>query len=343
MKSLELLLNNKEDITRDFETGIEYYFKKNGEKNLEYTQKVPDTNVNILSPAQGIFKQKDSRYAISVKQTLKGSYDDQKPYFFEDGSSIYLYHQRSSMDSKSLEYTHNKMLEDRDSIADNIALNNNLKERVPLGVVIQTTERQGRTKALYSVRSGIVVGWLRGYYIIYCANDDLEINEEVMNLPLGQLFDLPLLPEEDTPDSEDQGFDPADVIDRRKKTLQAIVQRGGQSKFRKLLLHEYGRKCLVSGTDIPQVLEAAHITPYLGDDTDVVENGILLRSDLHTLWDLFLLYIDPETLKVNLADNLKDTEYYHYHGKIIELPGSLNIRNALRHHMSECKNKEWGD
>ncbi|MDK9846647.1 HNH endonuclease signature motif containing protein [Staphylococcus equorum] len=115
------------------------------------------------------------------------------------------------------------------------------------------------------------------------------------------------------------------------------------SKFRKLLLREYDGKCLISGTNTLKVLEAAYITPYLGDDTDVVENGILLRSDLHILWDLFVLYIDPETLKIHISDNLKETEYYHYHGKIVELPETLNIRNALRHHMFECKNKGWGD
>ena len=52
------------------------------------------------------------------------------------------------------------------------------------------------------------------------------------------------------------------------------------------------------------MLEAAHISPYRGEDDNHVENGLLLRSDIHTLFDLDLLGIDPERLRVVLHQDL---------------------------------------
>src|ERR1700722_13744752 len=45
---------------------------------------------------------------------------------------------------------------------------------------------------------------------------------------------------------------------------------------------------------IPWVLEAAHITPYMGASTNSLLNGLLLRADIHTLFNLGLISIDPD-------------------------------------------------
>ncbi len=47
----------------------------------------------------------------------------------------------------------------------------------------------------------------------------------------------------------------------------------------------YGGRCAVTNCDIEDVLEAAHISPYNGPSTDQVYNGLLLRTDIHTLFD----------------------------------------------------------
>lgn len=97
-----------------------------------------------------------------------------------------------------------------------------------------------------------------------------------------------------------------------KQVLQAI--REGQQKFRDKILETYGRSCCISGCKVICVLEAAHITPYNGPDSNVINNGLCLRSDLHKLWDEYLIAINPDSHKVELSSNLKDTDYEQYEG-----------------------------
>lgn len=96
-------------------------------------------------------------------------------------------------------------------------------------------------------------------------------------------------------------FNPGDISDARERTLASIVRRRGQPRFRKQLLKAYQGRCAVTGCTLEPILEAAHIHPYLGDETNVVSNGLLLRTDVHTLFDLGLLWIEPHSLRVRLG------------------------------------------
>ncbi len=93
-------------------------------------------------------------------------------------------------------------------------------------------------------------------------------------------------------------------IDRRSLVERQIRERRGQGQFRDTLRKRYGDCCLVTGCQILAVLEAAHISPYRGEDDNHPENGLLLRSDIHTLFDLDLLGIQPERLRVELHPDL---------------------------------------
>ncbi len=108
--------------------------------------------------------------------------------------------------------------------------------------------------------------------------------------------------------------------DQRRLTTVKLAERPKQADFRKMLLDAYEAKCAVSSTDVVAVLEAAHIIPYLGDHTNIVENGILLRSDLHTLFDLGLLSIQPGSYKVRFSSELLGTSYGIFSGRRISLP-----------------------
>ncbi|MBE2321408.1 HNH endonuclease, partial [Solirubrobacter sp. CPCC 204708] len=77
-------------------------------------------------------------------------------------------------------------------------------------------------------------------------------------------------------------------------TLTAVAQRRGQSTFRNQLLEAYDLRCAITGSNAVAVLEAAHICPYRGDHTNRVDNGLLLRADIHTLFDLGLIWVTPE-------------------------------------------------
>ncbi len=88
--------------------------------------------------------------------------------------------------------------------------------------------------------------------------------------------------------------------DRRRLMRRQIRERRGQQQFRDSLQSRYGKRCLISGCEVLAVLEAAHIRPYRGDEDNHPANGLLLRSDLHTLFDLDLLGIEPKGLRVEL-------------------------------------------
>lgn len=99
-------------------------------------------------------------------------------------------------------------------------------------------------------------------------------------------------------------FNTETLKDARERVLISIVRRQGQSQFRQQLLKAYKGKCAISGNDVEQALEAAHIIPYRGLETNTTSNGLLLRADLHTLFDLNLITIDPQTMKVLIAPKL---------------------------------------
>jgi putative restriction endonuclease len=88
--------------------------------------------------------------------------------------------------------------------------------------------------------------------------------------------------------------------DRRKVVERQIRERRGQQQFRDGLRERYGDRCLITGCEVLAVLEAAHISPYRGEGDNHPANGLLLRADVHTLFDLDLLGIDPDRLRVEL-------------------------------------------
>ncbi|GAB7533121.1 hypothetical protein PS3A_55370 [Pseudomonas sp. 3A(2025)] len=132
-------------------------------------------------------------------------------------------------------------------------------------------------------------------------------------------------------------FNPSLLIDARRRTIKNLILRQGQAAFRKKILTAYSAQCAVTGCAIEALLEAAHIIPYLGTQTNVVSNGLLLRTDIHTLFDLGLLWFDPETLKVGLASVLRQSEYNHLENSSIRLPSLQSdypSTEALRSHWS---------
>ena len=95
--------------------------------------------------------------------------------------------------------------------------------------------------------------------------------------------------------------------------------RLGQGAFRVLVTDAYQRRCAVTGERTLPVLEAAHIKPYASKGPHRVSNGILLRSDLHTLFDLGYVTVTPE-LRLEVSSRLREEwengrEYYAYHGR----------------------------
>jgi HNH endonuclease len=115
-------------------------------------------------------------------------------------------------------------------------------------------------------------------------------------------------------------YDPTNQKDARDRVLREVVQRRGQSKFRTALINAYGGRCAITGCPVVPLLEAAHITPYLGPDTNAVTNGLLLRADIHTLWDLGLMAVDPNTGEVWVSPQVDDPTYRVLNGQPLKHP-----------------------
>jgi hypothetical protein len=138
---------------------------------------------------------------------------------------------------------------------------------------------------------------------------------------------------------EEGAFDPSGIRDARERVLSAIVRRRGQSAFRSLLLSVYKGRCAVTGCAVEAVLEAAHIVPYKGAQTNHVANGLLLRGDWHTLFDLWLVTVDAETMRLLVSQKLAGTGYHEYDGEAIRLPddpANWPSKDALKQHQRKA-------
>lgn len=119
--------------------------------------------------------------------------------------------------------------------------------------------------------------------------------------------------------------------------------RIGQGAFRVLVTDACHRRCAVTGERTLPVLEAAHIKPYASAGPNQVRNGILLRSDLHKLFDLGYLTVS-EDLHVEVSSRIKEEhenghEYYEHSGqKLVVVPEYLQeqpFRDYLAWHNNE--------
>jgi putative restriction endonuclease len=109
--------------------------------------------------------------------------------------------------------------------------------------------------------------------------------------------------------------------DERATLLRQIRARRGQQAFRDKLRTRYGDQCLVSGCEILHVLEAAHICPYGGEPDNHTDNGLLLRADIHTLFDLDLIGIEPLSLRVHFRPEVNAGEYKGLDGRVLFCSG----------------------
>lgn len=132
-------------------------------------------------------------------------------------------------------------------------------------------------------------------------------------------------------------FSLVSLKDEREKKLREIVERRGQPDFRNKLIAAYGGRCAVTGCDAVAALEAAHIVPYTGPQSHHVTNGLLLRADIHTLFDLDLIGINPESLTISVATAIKVTMYADLQGQKIVLP--VNAADIPNH---EALAQRWG-
>ena len=137
------------------------------------------------------------------------------------------------------------------------------------------------------------------------------------------------------PTSEDEfrpiASEPTEYSKQRRK------KRRGQQLFRSRLMEAYGGKCAVTGESHERVLEATHIEPYINISSNHIQNGMLLRVDIHRLMDEGLLALDND-LKLLVSSKLDSSSYVAYRGVQINLSSKTAERpstHAVRMHREE--------
>lgn len=135
---------------------------------------------------------------------------------------------------------------------------------------------------------------------------------------------------EDADDADSSAPYVPEDADTRTVALRQVRERRGQAAFRRSLIERYGPSCLVTGCAILDLLEAAHINAYRGNNDNHVDNGLLLRADVHTLFDLDLLGIDPDTLKIDTHPRIREAGYEHIRGCSLRCAPHRPARPALQ-------------
>ena len=123
-----------------------------------------------------------------------------------------------------------------------------------------------------------------------------------------------------------------EIVDKRDASLtvpdreadglitRSIQARRSQHRFRQMLLKLYNGQCAITRCRVRELLEAAHVKPYSGAGDYRPQNGLLLRADIHTLFDLGLIKIHPHSLSVRVDERISDPQYRKLHATVCSMP-----------------------
>jgi putative restriction endonuclease len=108
----------------------------------------------------------------------------------------------------------------------------------------------------------------------------------------------------------------------------AVTPRLGQGSFRLLIAEAYRKRCAITRERTLPVLEAAHIRPYSRGGEHELPNGLLMRSDLHRLFDLGYITVEPRERKIIVSSKIREEyengrDYYALEGQVVEQPENL--------------------
>lgn len=118
--------------------------------------------------------------------------------------------------------------------------------------------------------------------------------------------------------------------------------RVGQQRFREIMLDRFGEACAFTGPQPPGALEAAHLYLYSEHPEHDVRGGLLLRCDLHALFDRWLITIDPDTWSIQIAPELKRYPgLAELDGRTVQLPKDLRPRRKYIQEHAKVAYASW--
>ncbi len=264
-----------------------------------------------LAAERGIHKPGGFQYVISITSTLNNTYSSDHLHHLNDDTWVLQYcahRQNSGKTAGSPEY--------------NRALVRCLEHGLPVGVFIKEGTVGYRCLGLAFVErfnSQTDMFWLHGPVGSAGPDDGLSPVSKHDREQLTEEWNDGQTPQNwfDEITAEGSGLDDED--DRERK-MAHVVRRKQQGIFRKNLLDAYQGRCAISQFDAEPSLQAAHICSYLGQKSQFVSNGLLLRADLHLLFDQQLIGIDPDTCKIHVGAPIRSTKYAELDGRSLCLP-----------------------
>lgn len=199
-----------------------------------------------------------------------------------------------------------------------------------------------RMQNISHVLDGLGLRWIDGLKPAKNVGQDVaaRLIKLIGERPFPQQISAPTLDQVTQNAVTEGAFNPGTASDQRKRVLASIVRRRGQPAFRAALIKAYAGRCAVTGCDVLDALEAAHIFPYLDGETNAVSNGLLLRADIHTLFDLRLIAVDPDARTVLIAPGLRASTYGSLQGVPLSTTataGDSASHHALVYHRANCK------
>lgn len=243
----------------------------------------------LVSKPKGIYKPSDLPYALSIRINLDSPYKDgmQVP---AGGGWLLRYHQERADPS------------DRDTMFTNRGLMRCIADRIPVGVLRERAPA-GRSSRYDVLGLAMPVHWSDGYFFF----ESLNPRATPVIDPVSDVLEATARAEVDQEAVASSPLE--DAYDARLRIYRQIVARQGQSAFRAALLEAYEGRCAITGCDAVPALEGAHLRPYRGPRSNDVTNGLLLRADIHTLFDLQLVAPDPGTRNIVVSKLLAGTQY----------------------------------
>lgn len=285
----------------DFEATYRWFMGQSGKVGPRLYgkgQRLPGVSPDFAHAAQrGIHKPAGSPYALSVTITKNDLYDsDGAKIDLPDGDwyLVYAAHRNNRGGETDSQW--------------NDSLKNCMRDGIPVGVFLAEDGEYSRSLAFVEeyrpedetfVLHGPVTSETEEHLFKSEVRDYL-IGEEIVEL-------------EDTPSEEL-------MRDERVAKLVLTKMRRGQSAFRQELLNAYGGACAVTGFETGCTLQAAHILNYRGNRSNVVRNGLLLRADIHALFDSCRIGFEPGTRKIFVADSVPDAAYQELSKQKLRFP-----------------------
>lgn len=267
------------ELPASFQEALTWFANNRGKLEKVPTRLASGT---LLQGSQGggIFCPQGQKYALSLKSTigaqLNSIYADAEPIFHDDGTWTYDYHEVRSRP--------NAAGKEKNPTWKNLRLLNNFNEGIPVGVFreVRIPGAKAKTHQILGIAQVVAHDERTGFFTL----KGVRVFSEKATISIEDLD-----------------------RDTRKTVTTVKAVREGQSLFRAQLLEAYRGRCAITGYDLPDALEAAHISPYRGRQTNLISNGLLLRADIHGLFDAGVIAIDSSSLDILLSKFAAGSKY----------------------------------